>query len=86
MSVGSVSATKRSIKQGRPVYDITIHLMVTDEERQKWCVNCRYGLFRSKHRVVAVIEDTEDESPILTTPISLVCPSCSTRYHIQTIV
>ena len=82
-----VSATKRSIQEGRPVFDITYHLAYYPEEIQKYCTTCRYGLFRSQHRVVSIIEDTADESPkVLTPPIKIVCPSCGTRYHIQTIV
>lgn len=63
--------------------EITLHLIASDKESMKFCINCRTTIFISKHRVVAIAE--EEPLEFLSPPIKIPCKKCRVRYNVQTI-
>jgi|GEM_PF-3074043 len=64
---------------------ITYVLVASQDERLVFCVNCRFGLFATKGRVVKVEEAAPVDTTDLIAPIKSQCPKCKTYYAIQLI-
>ena len=64
--------------------EITLHLASTEKEVKKYCLYCRRFIFKSKHKVISILE--EEASEYLPAPITVHCGDCKTLYNIQTII
>lgn len=65
---------------------VTYVLVASAEEKMVFCVNCRFGLFATKGRVIKVEESAPVEITSLTPPIKTQCPKCKTYSAIQLIL
>lgn len=65
--------------------EFTYHLVPSEKAKKWYCIQCdnRDPLFIGQYRVIAVPQEGPLE--FLTPPISINCPQCKARIHIQTI-